>query len=823
MIKKPLLAVWVCLLFSCTDGKSPQMSEQLQADIRNTGMIHSPLPLDYTKAFETLIADKAVLKSELLCDMESISKWSHRGIGGMSQSEERSISGKHSLRVFAPTRTGILPSPFGIGFGSSRVNLDVGGENWEDYNRMMVWIYPDCEGVRGGIYMNMQIVNEGEVTISGEWRRDGVHEINLLNHQWNQVFLEFPELPRDKVTQLSFTIETFGRELTMGDSLAFYIDAIELQKIENPEIASGWMPAQGRIIYSTTGYGLNSEKTAIVNIEKNKGQFDLVDYATKKSVYKGKIKSETTPIGTFETIDFSDFKTEGQFIIKIGDIVTHPFYINQNIWDDSAWRVLNFLFCQRCGYPVPGRHHSCHADHHVMHNGQLYTLNGGWHDAGDMSQNPKQTAEIVQALFELANRAKEKGNTDLYLRLTEEAQWGLDYVLQARVGEGYRVSRAMTNLWTDGLVGTIDDSKQVHIRNSAWENFIYAAVSAYASLSIEQDVAMKDYLLKVAKEDFNFALTRFEEVEKGPLLRGEHPRSATQGLFSTRVSPSQYMATISWSASLLYQLTKDPYYAHKAAHYIQYTLDTQRTEPIGGEGGIRGFFYQCTDRKSIVHFNHQTEDQVFMEALVALCKTQPNHADFARWDNSVRLYAEYLKKVTGYIQPYGMIPSGVYHIDEPINDSLAFYTLHLGVRRSALEDYREQLKNGFKLDEEYYLKAFPVWFSFRGNTAVHLATGKAAALCGKYLNDKELTNIAEQQLFWTVGKNPFGQSLIWGEGYNYPQMYAPLPGETVGQMPVGIQTRGNEDVPYWPQINYCTYKEVWVKSAGKWLALIAEF
>jgi hypothetical protein len=84
-------------------------------------------------------------------------------------------------------------------------------------------------------------------------------------------------------------------------------------------------------------------------------------------------------------------------------------------------------------------------------------------------------------------------------------------------------------------------------------------------------------------------------------------------------------------------------------------------------------------------------------------------------------------------------------------------------------------------------------------------------------------NIAEEQLFWTVGKNPFGQSLIWGEGYNYGQQYCALPGETVGEIPGGIQTRGNEDVPYWPQFNTAVYKEVWGVPAGKWFSLIAEF
>jgi hypothetical protein len=125
--------------------------------------------------------------------------------------------------------------------------------------------------------------------------------------------------------------------------------------------------------------------------------------------------------------------------------------------------------------------------------------------------------------------------------------------------------------------------------------------------------------------------------------------------------------------------------------------------------------------------------------------------------------------------------------------------------------------------EKYNRIMFYVWFSFKGNAAVHLATGKAAALCGKFLRDSELLDIAEQQLFWIVGKNPFGQSLIYGEGSNYAQQYCALPGEMVGEIPVGMQSRFNEDIPYWPQFNTATYKEVWGASAGKWISLISEF
>ena len=140
-----------------------------------------------------------------------------------------------------------------------------------------------------------------------------------------------------------------------------------------------------------------------------------------------------------------------------------------------------------------------------------------------------------------------------------------------------------------------------------------------------------------------------------------------------------------------------------------------------------------------------------------------------------------------------------------------------------IKDFEEQLENGIRLDKEHYLRIFPVWFSFKGNIAVHLSTGKAAAICARVLKDKELKDIAEQQLFWVVGRNPFGQSMIYGEGSNYPQLYTALPGETVGEIPVGMQSYFNEDTPYWPQFNTATYKEVWGSSAARWLMLVSEF
>jgi len=792
-----------------------QVDEKLKNDIRQTGYIHRPLPVDYSKSFETFGLTKKVLKSDMLCDMENLDQWSHKGIGNMMLTDERSITGKHSLRLTAPTREAKFPD-WGLGFGASQADFEAGGKNWEKYNRIKFYIYPDCEGARS-IYLNLYVENDGKIKIPDKYEREGYHEINLINRRWNECFVEMTELPRDKVTKLSFAIETFGREETMGDSLQFDIDCVELQTVENPETVSGWQPAGDRIIFSTSGYRPESKKTALTSVKQHNGKFQLIDYTTLQVAYEGEIKPATTYIGNFQTMDFTDFTKEGQYRLRVGDISSAPFYINRNLWDDSAWRVLNFMFCERCGYPVPEKHATCHTDLNGEFNGHLFTINGGWHDAGDMSQQSLQTGEITYAFLEMAQRAKEKNDIELYNRLMEEALWGVDFLLKTRLGDGYRVQTWGTNLWTDGFIGTIDDAgrRQVRIHNGAFENFGYAIVEAFASMMIDNDLEMKDHLRKIAKEDYAFAMKRFEELGYGERIRdgGGHAYMASQ---------SQYMAHISFASSMMYKLTGDSCYAGKAAEAIRYTLSCQRTEPLQDKDRLSGFFYRDTNRKSIEHFNHQSRDQVYIQALTALCETQPNSPDYQTWVNAIKLYAGYLKTIMQYIQPYGMLPSGVYHVDE-VKDSVNFYVQQIRVTGGVSEDYAEQLHNGVKLDDEHYLRRFPVWFSFRGNVAVQLATGKSAALCGKFLGDKALIDIAEEQLFWIVGKNPFGQSLIYGEGSNYAQQYCALPGESVGEIPVGMQSRFNEDSPYWPQFNTATYKEVWGSSAGKWMSLISEF
>lgn len=65
-------------------------------------------------------------------------------------------------------------------------------------------------------------------------------------------------------------------------------------------------------------------------------------------------------------------------------------------------------------------------------------------------------------------------------------------------------------------------------------------------------------------------------------------------------------------------------------------------------------------------------------------------------------------------------------------------------------------------------------------------------------------------------------TLIYGEGSRYGQNYTALLGETTGELAVGVQTRANEDIPYWPSGCIATYREVWVTPATKFLMVAAD-
>lgn len=158
-----------------------------------------------------------------------------------------------------------------------------------------------------------------------------------------------------------------------------------------------------------------------------------------------------------------------------------------------------------------------------------------------------------------------------------------------------------------------------------------------------------------------------------------------------------------------------------------------------------------------------------------------------------------------------MLTSSIYRDDE-----------YLAVPETRRESFRKQVLNGVSLGAGHYLRLFPVWMDYRGNNGTVLSRTQALAEAAHLRADLELEQLCQRQLEWVIGRNPFSQSTMWGEGYDYPPLYTPMSGDIVGGIPVGIQTRGENDVPYWPVQSTWTYKEIWQNPVARWMYLMRD-
>lgn len=788
------------------------MDSQLKNNLIESLYIHYPLKPEHDRSMETYNLKKPVLSSVSLWDGTGMEPWSFEGEGNAHVKEGNILCLETKSRADHWPDNEVRANDAAAGlyatFGSYIAKLNVKGMDLKKTNRIWFKIRPICPGLHSPI-VRVGFVNNGEIKIPDVYSREGFHAINLNNNEWNTCTWEIETIAHDAIEEISFNIHRYGKEVSTGEDMYFELCDIQLQEVK-PGIVHGWQCEEEEAVFSTTGYFTDGKKTAIANTSAEEFEIVKEENGLEVIAYRGPLKAVENHLGKFKVLDFSDLRIPGTYRIRFGNTVSEQFSIGDDILESSLWKLINFLYCERCGYPVPNRHGTCHQDVVAEHNGVKLVFAGGWHDAADVSQQTMQTAEILDAVIASAQKVK---NSDqmLYRRMMEEANWGLDFVLRMRFGDGYRASNSAIRRWTDNLIGNMDDC-EADVHNRSFENFVFAAVEAGAGEAFEElDRELAWKCVDAAKEDFKFAHERFQKVGvEGP----EHLLEHTAGS-----SRSQYYAAAAWAAARIYKITGDSYFGDCAAGYADQVISCQET---GDELPMKGFFYRDESKSHIVHFSHQARDQVFVMGLAEACSALTEHENKPLWEESMRLHGEYLKGLQAYTAPYGMLPAGIHHISEA-DDREAFHIVHPKVdyERERV-NYIEQLKQGVDLGGGYYIRTFPVWFSYRGNSAIQLSMGKAASIIGTYFKDAELIEIGREQLYWTLGKNPFGQSLIYGEGNHYGQEYTALLGETVGEMPVGVQTRRNEDLPYWPPANIATYREVWTTPPGRFMWIAAD-
>lgn len=210
-------------------------------------------------------------------------------------------------------------------------------------------------------------------------------------------------------------------------------------------------PQKSWIRVNQLGYLNKSVKVAVlVSKESIKPQsFELCDAMTGKTVWKSKNIKSYGPYGAFTNsfrLNFSDFKTDGAYFVKTGDVKSPSFRIANDVYDGTADFLLKYMRQQQCGYN-PFIKDSCHT-----HDGFIIfhpdpkvdsthiDAVGGWHDASDYLQYVTTSANAVfQLLFAYQQNPESFG--DEYDKdgnpgsngvpdILDQAKWGMDWLVK---------------------------------------------------------------------------------------------------------------------------------------------------------------------------------------------------------------------------------------------------------------------------------------------------------------------------------------------------------------------------------------------------------
>lgn len=745
--------------------------------------------------------NKAVLSSRLLDEMEDLSGWSFKGEAEMSLSSEHVKEGRHALEIRSTFNMGRVD---GSGDWSDLVaTRKFPSEDWSGFNRISLWIYPDIDGAPA-ISASLVLHNEGAHILPDSTNEGRDDSIPLNNRQWNHVVWEIAPLDRDKVTALDIGYGMPKMFPDPGDKTVLYIAHLTLETVV-PDHVEGWDVTPDRIAFSHSGYMTGSSKSAIASGLKA-GEFSLVNASTGATVVTKPVERKQTALGSYQVLGFTEVQKPGRYLLRAGSVTTQPFRIGDDAWRESVLKALNFLYSERCGTVIPGIHGICHQDAYTTHNGRRIIVNGGYHDAGDLTATGN-TPGIAYALFELADRLnRQQQDPALAQRVMEEAKWGLNWVLKTSFGDGFRSTGQLISYWTNGIIGDADDRHGEAVNDPEW-NFRVAAVEALAARVLKDaDPELASRSLATAKQDWSFAMEGLKTAS--PLAEVYGQKDELE-----RISFG-VIASID-----LYRAAHDRSYADAAIQLADKILASQERTLQPWSIPVTGFFYTGPSRQNIFHRFHMGEEEQPIVALADLCQALPDDPHWIQWYSAIVLHAKYYQEAVAAVNaPYDVLPSAVYRESEVrfLPESKTWTPL----RKADRDDYLSQLRRGIPLGDGVYLRRFPVWFDFRGNSSVLLSEAKALSVASHLRGDVQGEDLAQKQAQWIVGRNPFSSSIMYGEGYDWSPLYSVRSGQMVGAIPVGIETRGTADAPYWPAQICWTYKEVWTQPVGEWIWLM---
>ena len=469
------------------------------------------------------------------------------------------------------------------------------------------------------------------------------------------------------------------------------------------------------LLINQVGYVPFAGKTVVTRGIRT-GKFEVIDIMTQKVVFTGVLKPNPGDFGDYSTGDFSSLIQEGRFYIKSDSLRSYPFTISKTIYQAPMSLIVGYFSLQRCGESTTGYLSPCHLDDGIrMDNGKHQDVTGGWHDASDLRKWVEATLYTVFGLGKTYELHDEKNPQRE--KILAEVMWGNDYFLKMQEPQGYLMANigGNENRWTDSEIGTKDDRiiRTNPVNMLSQFNFI-TSEAILARIIKARDGNYSKKCLDAAVKCYDWCIKTNKETS--PVITGASIQAAIE----------------------MYKTTKDDVYKNFAAAQA---VELIKLQAKNQEGGIGGFFFTSSTLQE--PYKHIWWGCFEFISICDLIDLFPAHKDVPMWREMITMYANQYYLFMSQKNSFGIIPYGLFTKQDPGGD-----------RKVGNYWYR------------YFMQPeLSWWVGINSNIA---SAGVGLMKAGRILNDSKLKALAQKQLDWILGVNPFNSSTMISVGYNNP-------------------------------------------------------
>ncbi len=505
----------------------------------------------------------------------------------------------------------------------------------------------------------------------------------------------------------------------------------------------------GVILVNHVGFPPNAPKHCVIPAPPKK-EFTIHRLKDTKwtQVFAGELVEGGNELEPGSVGDFSSLKEDGTYQVRCGTLKSRAFMIHAGVYDVPMRSLFNYFTWARCGDTTKNCTGPCHLDDGNLVGVGRHDFSGGYHQSSDQRKWPWGLNLGLMGMVQFGNLQKPHWDNG---SIAEEIRWGCDYYQKLVRDDGGMFDSVFIPLGA----GARDFYPSDPPAPALWNNIRHQAMAA-EYFKENRDAAYAAKCRQTAERVWRYITS--DKRPKGLYVPPAMPPLGHSGLnvnFSAFYEgSSQDLAHRVGAALALHRATGDKTFLEDAA------ISTTRLtalQAVEADGSLSGLFWEGTegDRlgselRGFGYFGNST----IITSLCGMIAAAPEHPDAPRWREAIRAIAERYRQISAR-NPWGLLASQ--------------FTLHDSA--IAKPTLTERPYPGATIRPRTAgTSAKFVAYEYRSHIYHHdimlaaLFLNRAAEITG----DDSYRVLAQRQLDWVMGCNPFDASAIEGVGYNQP-------------------------------------------------------